>query len=545
MSINFSGGFIAITGETGAGKSIIIDCINIILGVKARRGLVGNGGDRGCIVAEFDVSGNEKIKEILSNHSITADGGILTIKKLLSKEGVSRVFVCDVPSSVALISELTDYIMEVNGQFVQGFIMKPENHRVILDEYAELEPKLKILSKKYAELQKCIAHHAEMCEKLEESIAEKKKLEEMVDAFDELGLEENEEATLTEDKKDVSVGAKICSTIDSVMNGQLNSKLDGAISVAKKTLVKLSSDVSSDRIIGIIDEVNTKLEEAIDSICTARESLYSIDSEFRNAEQRLQFIEDRLYEIKVCTRKYGIMPADIDEELAKAKAKIEELDDYSSNIDAAAKQIKQSKDEYLAAANEISLIRRESALFLTEQVEGHLKDLKLEKVKFVISVEQNAELAKESGIDKICFMASTNPGTEVQPVHKIASGGELSRLMLAFKAAISTKKNISSVVFDEIDSGVSGAVAAAIGQKLLLLGRYMQVLCITHSHQVASIAKSHIKIQKKFTDDNTSVSATTLTQDERIAEVANMLSDGRVDERAISVAKDLILRATE
>jgi DNA repair protein RecN (Recombination protein N) len=540
LTINFSAGFTAITGETGAGKSIVIDCIGLILGERAKVSMLRSGCDRGVVVAEFDITNNAIIKDILNENDISSCN-TLTVKKVIRQDGTSKVYINEMPSSVNLIAKMSDYLMEISGQFSQGELLKPSAHLGLLDSFAFSGDILSLLKDEYQILNDLHKEYELMLQNNKKSDDEKQYLQQMMDDLLAIDIKDNEEEDLVKKRKEIQNAAKISSGLTAVIGAIKNNKIEQILRSTQSNINKLLDSSLSDSVQEKVHNVTQILERCEIDISEAVDILEGLLQDVSGAENKLDILEDRLHDIRSIARKYGCLCAQIPSKLQAAIEQMDIIHNFNESCDKIKEKIATQRQKYLKIATEVSQCRKAAAVQLSDEIHKHLQDLMLEKVRFFIDIQTDENNISINGIDSLVFMASMNPGSMPMPIHKIASGGELSRLTLAFKAAICHKNNNSAIIFDEIDTGVSGGVSAAIGQKMQFLAQNMQIIAITHSHQVACLAAVHF-IVRKIATDSTLTTVQQISGEERVVEIAKMLSSGTVTDHEISLSRKMLNR---
>lgn len=524
-TIEFAEGLSVLTGETGAGKSIVLNAILFVLGKKtktATQNLLRSGENQGIVVGVFDISKNILLANLLSGDGF-ADLGIdvtqdLILKRVLLEGGKNRCYVNDKIVSVSLLEQIGDCLVEVHRQNEQKGLLLKQNHVRILDEYCGA----KNLSLEVAGLySKVIRHQRELEEQIkavEHYKNQQDYLSNVVKELSALNVQKGEELSLIEERRNLMQNEKLFGVLNGIKTklfGQ--NSVNGLMAICSKGLVQFNGNEEVEKIEGSIDRIYNELED-LESLL--EESLGK--SEFDPI--RLDDIEQRLFSIKEVTRKYSTTCDDIPELLAKNMNMLEQINSAETLIAGLNRQIAHARVEYFKKAEDLSNIRQAGTTKLEEFINSELKDLKFDGAEFKVEVIKTAGQLSTNGINEVCFIARTNIGTPFGDIAKIASGGELSRFMLAVKSAFLTQDGVPTIIFDEIDAGIGGATSEAVGKKLQDLALKNQVILVTHQAQIASKARLHFKISKSSADGNTVTRVVKLGKDERVREISRMLS---------------------
>lgn len=535
LDISFSKGFSAFTGETGAGKSIIVDSIGAICGSRLNKELIRSGADYALTEAMFtDITAQtlERCQEL--GVSPDEDGCLFISRKITSDgKSVCRINSKQVPSS--LLKELSSFLVNIHGQHDNQDLLKKEKHISILDAYDGSES----LRDNYLEIYnnyKSLKHEKEL---LVQDELEKQRTIEMlkfqIEEISSLKLKNGEEEELASEKKKLSNIEKITENASNAYGALFANNLSAIENVDRalshiSTLAKINDGM---------DNLLERLENARAEIYDVAEILHDIEGESEdNPSAKLDRIEKRLYDIYKLKRKYGPDIPTILEYLDKIQTRLSELEfseirekELESKLAESSKQLKES-------AIKLSVKRKAAAEKLQTEIENELKFLEMEKVRFKVSITEK-EFSSD-GCDNVEFLVQTNVGLPFSPLAKTASGGELSRIMLAIKSVIAKKDGVETLIFDEVDTGISGKTSRRIGIKLLQTSRFSQVMCVTHSAQIASLADSHYLVSKAEENMTTITSVKLLKNDDRVAETARIISGINITDSAKKAALELI-----
>lgn len=543
LAVDFAKGFCVLSGETGSGKSIILDSLGLSIGNRSNSRLLRKGCKQGFVIADFDISNNKKCQEILFENGLLNDDdkNSLTLKRVLFDNSTSKAFANDIPIGLNLLSQIGDNLIEIHGQNEQRGLLNSSYHRQILDQFADVGAKVKSVSQRYHVWKEIENKIAEYESKKDKNQREIDYLKHIISELEEANIQESEEDVLIEKRKFLSSKEKVSSLINDTTK-DINDA-DSKLIFAQKNLINnqnLGKDLSEDsysglaKIIDILDDISNKNEEIkhfIDQISN------NLDIHGENLEE----IEERLFLIRNLSRKFNKTANELPEFLAKSQEELEIIENYQVISGDLVKQRDLLKEEYLEAAQELSAKRKKSALILSKKVEEELAYLKMGNVKFLAQIEAlKEENYSSNGIDDIKFLAAINKNTDFDQISKIASGGELSRFMLSLKVALLNIKSVPILIFDEIDAGIGGSVANAVGNRLKLLSQKSQIIVVTHHAQVAAKSDHHLRVSKKDVADKTNTKVEILNNEEKEHEIARMLSGEDVSAEAKAAAKKLI-----
>ncbi len=538
LDINLHDGVSVLTGETGAGKSIIIDSINMILGDRANKELVRYGTDKAVVQAVFDAP--KSVINILEENDIDVEDGTVIITRQVTKEGKSVARINGMVVTLNILREISDRLINIHGQHDNQALLTPIRHITFLDAYADNEEYINrykdILSKK-REIEKKISS-LEMDE--QEKMQRIDLLEYQVNEIKKASLEKGEEDDLREQRDIYTNAEQITKSVnEAYMNlyegDEIQSAYDG-ISIAVNEISQIS-------------DLNPQLKSIYD---TLNEIMYSLEDtaheikEFGETvefdEQTLNEIEERLDLISRLKRKYGNSIEEILAYLKKAESELNDIKLSDERTNELKEELKNITKELKEKGNVLTQRRENAAKVLEENIEKSLHELNMEKSKFKVNIENDGTFY-DNGMDKVEFLISTNPGEPLKPLVKIASGGELSRVMLAIKSILADSDGVDTMIFDEIDTGVSGKAAMSIAKKLAVIAKNKQVICITHLPQLTAMADNHYLIQKNTDGELASTTLKELDEEGRELELARIIDGGEVTELALSHAKQMLENA--
>ena len=534
-----SGGLGALTGETGAGKSILIDALGLALGNRADSGSVRRGTGQASVAASFDLPREHAARAVLAEQGID-DEDVLTLRRVVGADGRGRAFVNDQAASVALLRRLGDTLVEIQGQMEQHGLLDMATHRASLDAFAGLDKQGQAVRTAWqawrgAEQARAAAEAAAAAARRDEDF-----LRHAVKELEGLAPKADDEEKLAEERQLLRAGSALGEAVAQAL-GELEHGR-GAVGALRSAHRLVERNV--DKAVGRLDTALAALERALSEATEAQAQLESARDALEFDPARLEKIEERLFALRAAARKHNVTVPELAALAERFAGQLAALDDGEAGLKRLAAEAKAARGAYVAAAEAQSAARRKGAARLDKAVAAELGPLKLEKARFVTELAPLPEADwSESGTDRVQFTVSTNPGTPPAPIARIASGGELSRFLLALKVCLAKVGDASTIVFDEVDSGIGGATAAAVGERLKRLAKDVQVLVVTHSPQVAAVADRHWLIRKTTTRSAASTDVLALDAKGRREEIARMLSGAQVTAEARAAADRLLAAA--
>lgn len=534
-NIDFARGLNVLTGETGAGKSIVIDSINAVLGKRSSRGLIRSGADAAFVSAAFDDISGLVQKKLLSM-GYSAEDGTLILSRELSISGKNTCRINSRPATVSALKDIGEYLINIHGQNDNLELMNPSLHIVYIDALAGTGEKLSDYRRLYREL-KAVEEELSAADMDEsERLSKIDLLTFQIAELEDAGITVGEYDALTAEKTALQNREKIAKELmlsrlaldgDDDADGALRMLDDAQNAVQHAARYLLPLENTSDRLASALyelQEISRELENALDDI----------DAD----PGRLEEIEERLDLLYRLRRKYGDTEEEMLACLDNSKEELKKLTDYAFNREQLAQRRDDLYKQAYCSAKELSEIRLEVSERFRTDVEREMAFLEMPDVRLEISREEVP--LNSRGIDKLEFLISTNPGEEPKPVSKIASGGELSRMMLAVKTVLSKADFVETLIFDEIDTGISGSAAGRVGKKLKQLSADRQVLCVTHQAQIAAFADRHLFISKSVHDDRTFTRVDALDEDGRVHELARIVGGEEITDSAVNHARELL-----
>jgi len=537
LSLAFRRGLCVLTGETGAGKSILLDALGLALGRRAEAGLVRTGAKEAAVAAEFAVGRNHPAHAILRAAGREDAGETIVLRRLLATDGRSRAFVNDEPSSVGLLRELGDSLVEIQGQFEQRGLLEPANHRMILDAFADQSVGPAGLARAWDDWREALARETAAARLLAASREEEELLRHHLAELDALAPEADEEAGLAVRRTLLQNAERLAETLAEAI-GELGGDGGAQAALARATR---RLERARERAQGLFDVPLAAAERAAAETADALAALETAAGQLELDPRELEKLEERLFALRGLARKHQVSVAELPALQERMAAQLTVIEEGAENVEHLVRDTREARARFVAAAETVSRARARAARRLDAAVAAELAPLRLDKARFrtVLTPLDEAEWS-EHGCERVHFEIATTPGAPFGPLARIASGGELSRFMLALKLVLADTSSVSTLIFDEVDSGIGGAVAAAVGERLQRLGTSLQVLVVTHSPQVAARGAHHWRVAKRLAEHEAVTRVEELDPDTRQEEIARMLSGRIVTAEARAAAASLI-----
>jgi len=538
LTVRFDGGLSVLTGETGAGKSILLDALSLALGGRGDASLVRKGADQGQVTAVFDLPAGYRFDDSIDLGGVQIDpGDALILRRVQSGDGRTRGFINDQPASATLMRAIGAQLVEIHGQHADRALVDPDIHRDLLDSFGRLQDHVRDVAeawKRWTAARRAVDGQRE---KLAKAQADAEYLRASSDELEKLAPQPGEEEELAAERTRMMQVEKIASDLNDA-----NEVLSGAGSPVPQigSLLRLLERKAVD-VPHILEPINVKLGEALDRLADAQMLVEAAVNDTGFDQRALEQTEERLFSLRAASRKFNV-PVDGLAALAVDMADaIADLDDGETRLAEMEQALDAARDRYDDKAARLSEARAMAASQLDAAVMVELPALKLDQARFMTVVSRDEDQRAASGCDTVEFQVQTNPGTNPGPMMKIASGGELSRFLLALKVVLADRASAPTLVFDEIDTGVGGAVADAIGARLARLAGSVQVLSVTHAPQVAALATAHYLISKSSHDaERLATRVDQMDRDARREEIARMLSGASVTDEARKAADRLL-----
>jgi DNA repair protein RecN (Recombination protein N) len=537
LSLAWGQGLCVLTGETGAGKSILLDALGLALGGRGDSSLVRHGAEQASVTAEFALPADHPALVVVREQGLEVEDALI-LRRVLSADGRSRAYVNDQAVGVALLRRIGETLVEVHGQFETHGLLDPRTHRGVLDEFGGLGARARKAAEAWRAWREVEEARLQAEADIARARAEEDYLRHAVAELDALDPKAGEEEELSERRTVLMHSGKLIEALNAAHAELAGDRgADRSLAGALRALTRIA-----DRAAGRLDPVIAGLDRAAAELAEAVAGLQAVSSSIDMDPRALEKMEERLFALRAAGRKHGVdtdaLP-DLRADLARRLALIE---DQGDRLEGLAKAAAEARTAYVAVAETLSRARAEAAARLDRAVAAELPPLKLDKARFRTAVERIEDEGGwgPDGLDRVAFVVATNPGSPPGPLSKIASGGELARFMLALKVVLAQVGTTPTLVFDEVDTGIGGAVADAVGERLARLGERLQVLVVTHSPQVAARASRHWRVQKGQKGKATVTDVVELSDAERREEIARMLSGATVTEEARAAAARLI-----
>ncbi len=539
LQLELAKGMTTITGETGAGKSIAIDALGLCLGDRAEANMVRQGEDKTDISASFLLDNNIGATRWLEDNDLL-EGGECILRRVITKEGRSRAFINGSPVPASQLKSLGQLLINIHGQHAHHQLMKSDYQLAMLDQYAG---HLSLISKtkaKYQGWRQADNHLKQLFQNSQENLAQKQLLEYQIKELNELAINEDEFAQLEQEHKRLANSGELASTcqqaIELIYEGEEVNAL-GILQTANNSLIQLAEmDERLAELPNLLAEAIIQIEETNNEL---RNYLDCIDVD----PARMAYVEERFSKIMSMARKHHVMPEELYSHHQDLLKQVEALDCSDEKLGALGEEVEQKRAVFLTSADKLNKSRMRYAKELNKLITNSMHELSMEKAKFCIDVVRDENNASPLGIDSVTFLVSTNPGQPLQAIAKVASGGELSRISLAIQVITAQKVDTPSLIFDEVDVGISGPTAAVVGKMLRTLGQSTQVMCVTHLPQVAGCGHQQLFVAKQTKAGKTETQMRNLNDSQRIEELARLLGGSQITDSTIANAKELLIAA--
>lgn len=536
LDLDFQNGFSVLSGETGAGKSILLDSVGLLLGKRAEVGMIRSGCDKLSVCGSFEIADKKgELAALCAEYDLDFEHEII-IKRTLNQDGKGKIFFNDQPITQKLLKEIGSYLVEIHGQFDNQGLLNPATHLSVLDGYGAYPEKITAMKAAFAVYKKAKDNRVNAEAKIAQSKADEDNLRHWVDEFQKMQPRENEQEELEEKRRQMMNAEKILENLDAAYKALNQGGVQSALRQAQAAISRVNVLLN-----GKFDNIYSLLDTALVNADEAGEEIEAASNEVSLNQNELDAVEERLFALKALARKHNTTIEELPLVWQQMEENLRNLELGEDDIENLRKLEEAAYKDYVKKATEVSQARLAAALRLDGKIQAELPDLKMEKARFMTQISTKPENQwNENGRDDVCFMVSTNPNTPYGSISKIASGGELARFMLALKVNLAQTSQVETMIFDEVDTGIGGATAQAVGEKLAKLGEQVQVLVVTHSPQVAAQSKCHYKVEKTTVDNVTTTSLRELSAAEKTEEVARMLSGEHITDEARAAAKVLI-----
>lgn len=536
LTLNFEPGLTVMTGETGAGKSILLDALGLALGARSESGLVRTGAEQATVTAEFNLPPDHPVFALLTEQGLQSTQD-LVLRRAVGTDGRSRAFVNDQPISVGLLRQVGDMLVEIEGQFEAHGLLDVASHCGHLDRFAALQQRVDKTRLAFATWRVARQQHADAAAMQDKARTEEDFLRHAVSELDLAAPKPGEEAELAASRALLSNREQVIESLTGALADLSGDRsAERTIAAALRKLQRVADKLGADgaAIIAAVDRANIELTEAVAGLGRL---VQAVDAN----PQKLEKLEERLYLLRDLARKHRVPPDELADLHEKFGTQLAALDQQGGGLAKLREVETKARAEYIAAAENLSKARNRAIKMLEAQINRELPPLKLERAKFSVQVEKLDEPRwGERGWDEIVFAVATNPGAAPGPIREIASGGELARFMLALTLVLAKGQPAETLIFDEVDSGIGGATATAVGERLQRLSEDLQLLVITHSPQVAALADHHWRVTKELFRNNAYTTVSALNRQDRREEIARMLAGAIVTNEARAAADKLL-----
>lgn len=539
LQLELSHGMTTITGETGAGKSIAIDALGLCLGGRAEAGMVRQGEEKTEVSAAFSLENNIHATRWLEDNDLL-EGSDCILRRTINKEGRSRAFINGSPVPLSQLKTLGQLLINIHGQHAHHQLMKSDYQMAMLDQYAGHTNLLKGTRNAYQNWRQADNNLKQLKENSAANLAQKQLLEYQIKELNELSLGEDEYEELEQEHKRLSNSGELAATcqqaIELIYEGEEVNAL-GILQSASSSLIQLAElDEALAELPNMLSEAIIQIEEANSEL---RGYLDNIDVD----PARMAFVEDRFSKVMSIARKHHVLPDELYQHHQDLLSQIEALDCSDEKLEELERAVEAKYQTFLTSAEKLHKSRCRYAKELNKLITASMHELSMEKAQFCIEVDKQCTHPSPLGMDNVCFVVSTNPGQPMQPIAKVASGGELSRISLAIQVITAQKVDTPSLIFDEVDVGISGPTAAVVGKMLRKLGESTQVLCVTHLPQVAGCGHQQLFVAKQTKAGKTETQMHTLDNEQRVSELARLLGGSEITESTLANAKELLIAA--
>lgn len=538
LEVELNEGMTVITGETGAGKSIMLDALGLTLGDRADREVIRPGADRADITACFDVTENPGASTWLKNHDFSSEDNECLLRRVITSEGRSRAYINGQQTTLNELKDLGQLLIDIHSQHEHQSLLRVETHQKLVDEYgkaSELSERVRFLAREWSHLNEKIE---DIKKRSSEHFAQVELLTYQVKELDELDLKEGQLQALEQEHERLNhagetlqMTQQLESLCSSGEDYNLQHAISQALSLARQIPVK---GKHLTEVIGLLENAEIQIDEASHSLQRAMD-------EVEQDPERLQELDDRLSAIHHLARKHRVAPAELPAYHEQLTGRLSKLSGEGGSVEEMEGRLDSLNTEYQKLATELSELRKKASAKLQKSITTVLQTLGMPDAKLEVRIRPTtSSTPAPQGLEQCGFIVSTNAGQPAQPLFKIVSGGELSRISLAIQVVTAQTSSLNSLVFDEVDVGIGGGVARIVGDLLRKLGEQGQVICVTHQPQVAGKGHQHLLVQKTSTKDSTTTRLKALNQDERVEEIARMLSGLTVSEQSLAHAREML-----
>ncbi|MDF2867201.1 MAG: recN [Gammaproteobacteria bacterium] len=535
LDLSLNAGMTVLTGETGAGKSIIIDALGLILGGRTDSSLVRHGTERCDITVTFSLANDAIAKQWLRKHELDNEDECI-VRRTISQNGKSRVYINGQPVTLQQLKDLGNRLISIHGQHEHQTLQKKDRQRQLLDAFAGLQPQLAQVKQLHQQWHAKRQQLDELISKTKQRKLQQEYLQFQVQELAELNLQANELAELQQEHQLLANVDKILQSSQQALASLSETEQHNAIDLLQQVHATIEGLSETDaRLTAVAELLNSAVIQAEEASAELRDYLKHIEAD----PTRLNAIEERLSAIYELARKHKVHPEQLFEHGVQLNSELQQLSQLDDNLQELAQLIKKFEAEYLAAAKDLTVKRQVAASQLSQLITEQMQRLAMTGGRFAIELQPRDEY-HATGLENVEFLVSANPGYPLQSLSKVASGGELSRISLAIQVIAAQYNPIPSLIFDEVDVGIGGGTAEVVGRLLRTIGANRQVLCVTHLPQVASQGHHHLQVEKQVSQQTTITRIQMLDAEGRVIEVARMLGGVHVTEQTLAHAKEML-----
>ncbi|MGA7750288.1 MAG: DNA repair protein RecN [Gallionella sp.] len=539
LDLDFSDGFTALTGETGAGKSILIDALSLALGERGDATMVRSGSERAEIAAEFDITALPHMQAWLCEQDMEGDAGVCLLRRVLDAGGRSRGFINGRGATLQQMRNVGDQLLDVHGQHAHQSLVRPDAQRMLLDGYAGMAASAEKVAESYRDWQSLRRRRINLSENADAVAAERELLQFQRNEIEGLNFNLQEWQILQDDYSRLSHAASLLETAGfglETLSEADNSCLVQLNALAARIRDGMQYDASMGETLRMLESAQAEIQETVYALRHYQQRLETDPQRLREQEQRIQSVMD-------AARKYRVAPEHLDEALQRIVSRLAELGG-DADLAELEQQEKSAQQSYLSAAHKLTAARKKSADKLSREITAAMQTLAMQGGSFAVALlpldQNDGDSGNAYGLETIEFRVTTNPGMALRSLAKVASGGELSRISLAIQVATSQVAGVPTLIFDEVDSGIGGRVAEIVGHLLKKLGKSYQVLCVTHLPQVAAAADQQWRVSKTVENGDTLSHITVLDGEQRVEEIARMLGGVKITETTRKHAAEML-----
>lgn len=536
LDLELQNGMTVVSGETGAGKSIMLDALGLTLGDRADSGAVRNGAERAEITASFDISNIPEARAWLLQQELDMDGDCI-LRRVITREGRSRCYINNRPSPIGAVRELSEHLIDIHGQHEHQRLLKKEHHRLLLDQYAGAGMQAGKTQRTFNEWRKLDKKLRQLTEASDEQVARVQLLSYQIEELDQLSPTEGELQDLEQEQKQLANASEILHSGHQLMALTTEGDGDNCLALLNQCLQLLGNMSDQQGIAQVSEMLNSahiQIEEA------GSELRHYLDGVELNPERQME-VEERLSTLYDIARKHKVQPEELPRLHQELADELHSLQHSDEALEQLQQEVEEKQAQFRKEADKLSAMRAKAARKLSKAVDEQLHNLGMLAANFTAQLTPyETDQLSAMGLEEVEFLISTNKGQQARPLAKIASGGELSRISLAIQVITAQTSSTPTLIFDEVDVGIGGAVAEVVGRLMRQLGERTQILCVTHQPQVASQGHQHLFVSKKARKQQTFTRINRLRTDERVQEVARMLGGIEITERSIEHAREML-----